>query len=249
MRVVVTTLIAVLGIVCLTASTATAQVDVKTPLGAVKGTTVADGAVRVFSGIPYAAPPVGDLRWRAPQPVKPWTGVLDATVPGPGCMQPTVFSDISFPKQSEDCLTVNIYTPAKAERLPVMVWIHGGGFQAGGGAEPRHDGTAFARRNVVLVSINYRLGIFGFFVHPDLTKESGHGASGNYGLLDQAAALRWVRDNIAAFGGDPGNVTIFGESAGSFSVSAQMAMPLSRGLFHKAIGESGAFFGTRTFSM
>ena len=218
--------------------------EVKTAAGLVKGTTVADGAVKVFSGIPYAAPPVGDLRWRPPQPVTPWQGVKDATVPGAACMQGKVFDDISFPQLGEDCLTVNVYTPAKAERLPVMVWIHGGGFYAGGGPEPRHDGQAFARKGIVLVTINYRLGVFGFLAHPELTKESAVKASGNYGLLDQVAALRWVKDNIAAFGGDPGNVTIFGESAGSFAVSALMASPLAKGLFHKAIGESGAFFST-----
>ena len=124
-----------------------------------------------------------------------------------------------------------------------MVWIHGGGFQAGAGPEPRHDGEAFVRKGVVLVTLNYRLGVFGFLAHPDLTRESSHKASGNYGMLDQVAALQWVKDNIAAFGGDPGNVTIFGESAGSFAVSALMASPLARGLFHKAIGESGAYFG------
>jgi para-nitrobenzyl esterase len=218
--------------------------DVRTTAGLVKGTTVADGAIRVFSGLPYAAPPVGDLRWRPPQPVAAWQGVKDATAPGPACMQGKVFDDISFPQVGEDCLTVNVYTPAKARRLPVMVWIHGGGFQAGGGPEPRHDGQAFARKGIVLVTFNYRLGVFGFLAYPELTKESPVNASGNYGMLDQVAALRWVKDNIAAFGGDPGNVTIFGESAGSFAVSALMASPLAKGLFHKAIGESGAFFST-----
>jgi para-nitrobenzyl esterase len=221
-----------------------AEAQVQTKAGLVKGTTVADGTISVFSGIPYAAPPVGDLRWKPPQPVAPWEGARDATTPGAACMQGKVFDDISFPKLDEDCLTVNVHTPAKAARLPVMVWIHGGGFMAGGGAEPRHDGQAFARKGVVLVTINYRLGVFGFFAHPELTKESPVHASGNYGLLDQVAALRWVKDNIAAFGGDPGNVTIFGESAGSFAVSALMASPLAKGLFHKAIGESGAFFSS-----
>jgi para-nitrobenzyl esterase len=159
-------------------------------------------------------------------------------------MQGRPFADIVLPELSEDCLTLNIHTPAKAagERLPVMVWIHGGGFMAGAGSEPRHDGLAFARKGIVLVTINYRLGVFGFFAHPELTKESGRKASGNYGMLDQVEALRWVKVNIAAFGGDPANVTIFGESAGSFAVSALMASPPAQGLFHKAIGESGAFF-------
>ncbi len=221
-----------------------AMAQVKTTGGIVSGTTTADGTIRIFSGIPYAAPPVGDLRWRPPRPVVPREGVRDATKPGPACMQGRMFGDISFDQKSEDCLTLNIHAPAatKAGRLPVMVWIHGGGFQAGGGAEPRHDGQAFARKGVVLVTINYRLGVFGFLAHPDLTKESERRASGNYGMLDQVAALRWVKDNIAAFGGDPANVTIFGESAGSFAVSGLMASPLAKGLFHKAIGESGAFF-------
>ena len=231
-----------------------AEAQVKTAAGLVQGTTVADGAVRVFRGVPYAAPPVGALRWQAPQPVVAWQGVRDATKAGPGCMQGKVFGDINLPELSEDCLTLNIHTPARADtdRLPVMVWIHGGGFQAGAGSEPRHDGLAFARKGVVLVTINYRLGVFGFLVHPELTRESGRNASGNYGMLDQVAALRWVKENIAAFGGDPGNVTIFGESAGSFAVSALLASPLAQGLFHKAIGESGAFFtvgsGTLAFS-
>jgi para-nitrobenzyl esterase len=231
-----------------------AAAQVKTTAGLVQGTAVANGAIRVFSGIPYAAPPVGALRWQAPQAVAPWQGVRDATKAGPGCMQGTVFGDIVLPELSEDCLTLNIHTPARTaeDRLPVMVWIHGGGFQAGAGSEPRHDGQAFARNGIVLVTINYRLGVFGFLVHPELTRESGRHASGNYGMLDQVASLRWVQDNIAAFGGDPRNVTIFGESAGSFAVSALMASPLSQGLFHKAIGESGAFFtvgaGTLAFT-
>jgi para-nitrobenzyl esterase len=220
--------------------------QVKTAAGVVRGTVSADGTVRNFSGIPYAAPPVGALRWQAPQPVAPWAGERDASKPGPACMQGKMFGDIVLPDLSEDCLTLNITAPAKGARLPVMVWIHGGGFQAGAGSEPRHDGLAFARKGILLVTINYRLGVFGFFAHPELTRESGRGASGNYGMLDQVAALQWVRDNIAAFGGDPRNVTIFGESAGSFAVSALMASPLARGLFHKAIGESGAFLAGRS---
>ncbi|MGH8639009.1 MAG: carboxylesterase/lipase family protein [Burkholderiales bacterium] len=219
--------------------------QVKTATGAVKGTTTADGAIRIFKGIPYAAAPVGELRWKEPRPAAAWEGVRDASEPGAQCVQGPIFSDITFPRPaSEDCLNLNIWTPAKAagDRLPVMVWIHGGGFQAGAGAEPRHDGAAFARKGIVLVTLNYRLGVFGFLSHPELTKESGRNASGNYGMLDQVAALRWVRDNIAAFGGNPDNVTIFGESAGSFAVSALMASPTAAGLFHKAIGESGAYF-------
>ena len=223
---------------------AEAQVQVKTTGGMVQGSTTSDGRTRVYKSIPFAAPPVGNLRWQAPQPAAPWPGVRDATSFGPRCMQGQIFADIVFKELSEDCLTLNIWTPAKSgsDRLPVMVWIHGGGFQAGAGAEPRHDGEAFARKNVVLVSINYRLGVFGFLSHPELTRESGRNASGNYGMLDQVAALKWVQANIAAFGGDAKNVTIFGESAGSFAVSALMASPLAQGLFHKAIGESGAYF-------
>ena len=220
--------------------------EVKTTGGFVKGTSSPDGAFRIYRSIPYAAPPVGEFRWQAPRPVAAWQGVRDATEFGPRCLQGQIFSDIVFTDLSEDCLTLNIWTPAKSatDKLPVMVWIHGGGFQAGAGAEPRHDGATFARKNIVLVTINYRLGVFGFFSHFELTRESGRNASGNYGMLDQVEALRWVRDNIAAFGGDRDNVTIFGESAGSFAVSALMASPLARGLFHKAIGESGAFFSS-----
>jgi para-nitrobenzyl esterase len=228
------------------ASSGQAIAQVKTAAGLVKGTNTTDGRIRIFKGIPYAAPPIGELRWQAPRPAVAWQGTRDATRSGPACLQGRIYGDIAFTDLSEDCLSLNIWTPAVArsadERLPVMVWIHGGGFQAGAGAEPRHDGEAFARKNVVLVTFNYRLGVFGFLAHPELTRESGHNASGNYGLLDQVAALRWVQANIAEFGGDPGNVTIFGESAGSLSVSALMASPLARGLFHKAIGESGAFF-------
>ncbi len=224
---------------------ALAQLQVRTAAGVVEGEAVARSPVRAFMGVPFAAPPVGELRWKEPQPVAPWQGIRKATSFGARCMQARVFGDMIFRDQaSEDCLYVNIWTAAKkpADRLPVMVWIYGGGFQAGSASEPRQDGTRLARKGVVVVSFNYRLGVFGFFSHPELTKESPHDASGNYGLLDQVAALRWVRENIAAFGGDPDNVTIFGESAGSFSVSALMASPLAKGLFHRAIGESGAYF-------
>ena len=220
--------------------------QVRTKGGVVEGLTEPAGSVRVFRGIPYAAPPVGDLRWREPQPAASWKGVRKALEFGPRCVQGPIFDDMVFRDQpSEDCLYLNVWTPARsaAEKLPVMVWIHGGGFQAGSASEPRQDGARLARKGVVVVSLNYRLGVFGFLAHPELTKESGRGASGNYGLLDQVAALRWVRDNVAAFGGDPGNVTIFGESAGSLAVSALMASPLARGLFQRAIGESGAYLG------
>jgi para-nitrobenzyl esterase len=219
--------------------------QVRTDAGIVEGTTVPGTSVRVFRGIPYAAPPVGERRWQPPRPVAPWAGVRKATDFGPRCMQGRIYEDMVFRDEpSEDCLYLNVWTPATspAEGLPVMVWIYGGGFQAGSASEPRQDGARLAEKGVVVVSMNYRLGVFGYFSHPELTKESEHDASGNYGLMDQTAALRWVRNNIARFGGDPAHVTIFGESAGSFSVSAQMASPLARGLFQRAIGESGAFF-------
>lgn len=221
--------------------------QVRTEAGTVEGSASTDGKVQIFRGIPYAAPPVGALRWKEPQPVAAWQGVKQATEFGARCMQGNVFGDMVFrdAAPSEDCLYLNVWTPKASPdaKLPVMVWIYGGGFQAGATSEPRQDGEHLAHKGVVVVSMNYRLGIFGFFSHPELTKESPHHASGNYGLQDQAAALQWVRKNIAAFGGDPENVTIFGESAGSFSVSALMASPTSKGMIHRAIGESGAFFG------
>ncbi len=228
----------------------TNSVKVKTDKGDVEGAFTADHQVIAFKGIPYAAPPVGDLRWQPPQPAERWRRTLSAKEFGSHCMQSVSYPDMTFHDTgpSEDCLTLNVWAPAKATlgSLPVMVWIYGGGFAAGSTSEARQDGQFLAHRDVVIVSMNYRLGIFGFFVHPELTAESPHHASGNYGLLDQTAALAWVRDNIAAFGGDPANVTIFGESAGSFSVSAQMASPVARGLFNKAIGESGAAFSSKT---
>jgi para-nitrobenzyl esterase len=222
--------------------------QVHTDAGVVEGTASADAKVRIFKGIPFAAPPVGALRWKAPQPVPSWTGVRKAAEFGARCMQGRIFGDMVFRDNgpSEDCLYLNVWTPATSSkaRLPVMVWIYGGGFAAGSASEPRQDGENLAKKGVVVVSFNYRLGVFGFFSHPALTRESDHHASGNYGLLDQVAALDWVRRNVAAFGGNPGKVTIFGESAGSFAVSALMASPLAQGLFQRAIGESGAFFGT-----
>ena len=204
--------------------------------------------IRTFRGIPFAEPPVGDLRWKPPQPVKNWEGVHRADRFGPRAMQRPIFGDMNFRSDgmSEDCLYLNVWTPAKSgdERLPVLVYFYGGGFVAGDGSEPRYDGASMASRGIVAVTVNYRLGIFGFFAHPELTKESPHHASGNYGLLDQDAALRWVKRNIAAFGGDPDKVTIAGESAGSISVSAQMASPLSKDLIAGAIGESGSLMGT-----
>ncbi|MHB1957997.1 MAG: carboxylesterase/lipase family protein [Acidobacteriaceae bacterium] len=216
---------------------------VVTDRGSVQGTFSSDGQVRAFLGIPYAAPPVGPLRWKPPQPAPAWSGVRSATRFGPRCMQTQLFPDMVFRDSgpSEDCLTLNVWAPAEKNSapLPVMVWIYGGGFITGGSSEPRQDGEHLARKGVIVVSMNYRLGIFGFFALPSLAAESPKHAAGNYGLMDQAAALDWVRRNIAAFGGDPAKVTIFGESAGSISVSAQMASPVSRGLFVGAIGESG----------
>ncbi len=218
---------------------------VKTANGVVESTAAPKDGVRSFKGLPFAQPPIGDLRWREPQPVKNWKGVRNADQFGPSCMQrlsPGADYWLRGKGMSEDCLYLNVWTSAKSsrEKLPVLVYIFGGGFQNGDGSEPRYDGENMARKGMVAVSINYRTNIFGFFVHPELTKESPHHASGNYGLLDQVAALQWVRKNIAAFGGDPKRVTIAGESAGSISVSALMASPLSRELIAGAIGESGA---------
>ena len=195
--------------------------------------------VRYFKGVPFAAPPVGKLRWMPPQPVTPWAGIRSAKEYGPICHQPPLLPY----KQSEDCLSLNVWTPAKTmdAKLPVMVWIHGGGFTIGASGQTAYDGEALAKQGVVLVSMNYRLGLFGFLAHPALSKESPYGASGNYGLMDQIAALQWVRGNIAAFGGDPGNVTIFGESAGGTSVCLLMVSPLAHGLFHRVISESAAW--------
>jgi para-nitrobenzyl esterase len=232
---------------CLAATISYAAIPdvVRVDTGRVKG--AASNGVTAFKGIPFAAPPVGALRWKAPQPAPDWKGVRDATAFGPRCMQGNIYGDMVFRDKgpSEDCLYLNVWSPATSAKahLPVMVWVYGGGFAAGATSEPRQDGENLAKKGVVVVSMNYRLNVFGFFSHAELVKESGHDSSGNYGLLDQVAALQWVHKNIAGFGGDPGRVTIFGESAGSFSVSALMASPLAQGLFQRAIGESGAFFG------
>jgi para-nitrobenzyl esterase len=201
--------------------------------GMIRGSLAGYGGA-VFKGIPFAQPPTGELRWREPMPARTWAGVRDATAFAAPCMQGSGNS-------SEDCLYLNIWTPewpAKS-RKAVMVWFHGGGNFAGAATDPIFDGESLARHGVVLVTAQYRLGVFGFFAHPDLTRESPRHSSGNYGLLDQIEALRWVRDNIAKFGGDPGNVTIFGESAGSLDVNVLMTSPLTRGLFHRVIGQSG----------
>src|SRR5262245_31627145 len=209
--------------------------------GQIRGAAIAGGAV--FKGIPFAAPPTGDRRWREPAAVQPWSGVRDATKFGAICpQQPSPIVGDAIKTSSEDCLFLNVWTaqwPAAGAARPVMVWIPGGGNFAGAASQPTYDGEALAKRGVIVVSLNYRLGAFGFFSHPALTRESPHRASGNQGILDQIAALRWVQDNIARFGGDPKNVTIFGESAGSLDVSVLMTSPLSKGLFHRAIAESG----------
>ena len=204
--------------------------------------------VRVYLGIPYAAPPVGDRRWRPPEPVQPWSGIRPCTAFGPSCPQPpSILRPVPGP-YDEDCLYLNVWTPAdqSTDRLPVMVWIHGGGFTIGSANQDLYHGAALAAEGVVVVTINYRLGPFGFLAHPRLSAESPEGISGNYGLLDQVAALQWVQRNITAFGGDPGNVTIFGESAGSVSVACLLVSPLSKGLFHRAILQSGTADGVRT---
>ncbi|HTA79611.1 MAG TPA: carboxylesterase family protein [Terracidiphilus sp.] len=217
---------------------------VKTEQGKVQGKTINDGKVNAFLGIPYAAPPVGDLRWKAPEPPAKWKGMRDATKFGAHCAQARVYDDMVFQDAgpSEDCLFLNVYAPAGSkDKLPVMFWIHGGGYAGGASSEPRHNGDFLPLKGVVLITINYRLGVFGFLATDELAKEA-NGAAGNYGLLDMISALHWVHDNVKSFGGDPDNVTIFGESAGSFAVSTLMASPLAQGLFHKAIGESGAAF-------
>ncbi|PWU01101.1 MAG: carboxylesterase family protein [Terriglobia bacterium] len=206
--------------------------------GEIRGSLLEKGGA-AFKGIPFAQPPVGELRWREPMPVKAWNGLRDATAFGPPCAQNGGGRMLETSK--EDCLFLNVWTPEwpARSRMPVMVWIHGGGNYGGTASNNNFDGESLARHGVVLVSTNYRLTVFGFFAHPELTKESPHHASGNYGLLDQIAALQWVRENIAKFGGDPGNVTIFGQSAGAVDVNVLMTSPLAKGLFHRAIAESG----------
>lgn len=226
---------------------ASAQLNHSAPTVKIQNGTIEgldESGIKTFKGVPFAAPPVGEFRWREPQPVQNWTGVRKAIKFGPRAMQLPLFGDMNFRSDgmSEDCLYLNIWTPAKNgdEKLPVLVYFYGGGFLAGDGSEPRYDGESMARRGIVAITVNYRLGVFGFFAHAELTKESPHHASGNYGLLDQAAALKWVQQNIAVFGGDPKKITIAGESAGSYAVSAQMASPLSKNIIAGAIGESGS---------
>jgi para-nitrobenzyl esterase len=229
---------------------------VNTINGKVKGTFNADQTIKIFKGIPFAAPPIGDLRWKAPQPVKNWTGELNANTFSASPIQnkPEPFycwseEFIAQPEPlSEDCLYLNIWANSQKEKKPVFVWIYGGGLSSGSANCAIYDGEEMAKKGVVFVSINYRVGVFGFMAHSDLSKESGYNASGNYGFLDQIAALRWVEKNIVAFGGDPNNVTIAGQSAGSFSVNALIASPLAKGLFHKAIAQSGGLLGNTSLT-
>lgn len=214
---------------------------VTTESGAIQG--VRDGRILVYKGIPFAAPPVGALRWNAPQPVQPWSGVRHAERFAPACMQlGTSMPGETPPVVDEDCLYLNLWTPAHARKLPVIVWIYGGGFTNGSAAMPLYSGDRLARRGAIVVTFNYRVGPLGFLAHPELTAESSRHSSGNYGLLDQIAALRWVQKNIAAFGGDPSRVTIAGQSAGAVSVSLLVASPLAKGLFARAIAQSGGLF-------
>jgi para-nitrobenzyl esterase len=226
---------------------------VKTDAGPIAGETLPSG-VRVFKGIPFGAPPVGNLRWREPQPVAKWDGVRDAKTFANVCVQPNqpnrqpvnVTVDLpDSPKMSEDCLYLNVWTQANRanERRPVMLWIFGGAYSEGGGSTPHNNGENLAKKGVVLVTFNYRLGIFGFYAHPELTKESPNKASGNQALADSIATLRWIKANIANFGGDPDNVTIFGESAGAAIVGMLSGSPVAKGLFQRAIAESGAWMG------
>jgi para-nitrobenzyl esterase len=242
-------LLGVFGVTKAAQAPATARDSVRVEQGLIAGTTGRSTDIRIYRGIPFAAPPVGDLRWKSPQPAVPWQGVRQAAQPGNACEQPSYPTNglygTSPPPISEDCLNLNIWTPAKSadDHLPVMVWIHGGGFQHGTGAAIGYDGENLASKGVVVVTINYRLGVFGFLALPELAAESPRHTAGNYALLDQIAALEWVQRNIAAFGGDARRVTIFGESAGSDSVNILMASPLALGLFARAIGESGGSFG------
>ena len=224
------------------ATSAQDAVSVKTSYGILEGLDIS--GIKTFKGVPFAAPPTGDNRWREPQPLQPWQGIRECHDYAPDPMQEPIFGDMNFGADSisEDCLYLNIWTPAITmnEKLPVLIYFNGGGLMAGSGSEPRYAGMAMARRGMICVTANYREGIFGFFAHPELSKETPYKGSGNYGFLDQQAAIRWVHENISLFGGDPERITIAGESAGSMSVSVLMASPLSRGLFAQAIGSSGS---------
>jgi para-nitrobenzyl esterase len=220
------------------------SVQTKIENGTIEGLYDTKTSLQLYLGIPFAQPPVGELRWKAPQPLSNWTGIQETKKFGPRAIQGAVFGDMNFRSNgmSEDCLYLNVWSPAnkKVTGLPVLVYFYGGACVAGDGSEPRYDGASMAQKGIVVVTANYRLNIFGFLSLPELSAEAPYKASGNYGYLDQNAALKWVNKNIAAFGGDPKKVTIAGESAGSISVSIQMASPLSKGLISGAIGESGA---------
>ncbi|MBQ7554323.1 MAG: carboxylesterase family protein [Bacteroidaceae bacterium] len=240
-RILMAAMVAMMMTAC-TQQKAEVTLQVKTQAGVVEG--FAEDSVKKFLGVPFAAAPVGNLRWQAPQPVVAWEGVREAKAFGNDPMQPNIFGDMNFrgSGRSEDCLYLNIWTPANFadEGLPVLIYFNGGGLMAGSGSEPRYDGTAIAQLGVIGVTANYREGIFGFFAHPELTAEASYKGSGNYGFLDQVAAIQWVKDNIAAFGGDPKRITIVGESAGSFSTSLLMCSPLSKGNLAGVMGSSGA---------
>ena len=238
-------MLVIVGMVMLSACSqkvADVTLQVKTQYGVLEG--FEEDGVKKFLGVPFAQPPVGDLRWKAPQPVLPWEGIREAKVFGDDPMQPNIFGDMNFrgSGRSEDCLYLNIWTTAKttADALPVLIYFNGGGLMAGSGSEPRYDGSSIAKEGVIGVTANYREGVFGFFAHPELTASSDYKGSGNYGFLDQVAAIKWVKENIAAFGGDPARITIVGESAGSFSVSLLMCSPLSKNLIAGAMLSSGA---------
>jgi len=235
------------GLCAATGVWAAIPAEVKIDSGTLAGTTGTSPEIRVFKGIPFAAPPVGANRWRAPQPVASWAGVRPATEYSPRCTQggPGGPNAAAPPPTREDCLYLNVWTTAVAasDRRPVMVWYYGGGFFGGAGSEPRYAGDGLAQKGAVVVTLNYRLGALGFLAHPELSAESPHKASGNYGMMDAVAALQWVQRNIAAFGGDPANVTIFGESAGANLTAALVASPEAKGLFHRAIAQSGGYMG------
>ena len=238
-------MLAVAGLAVLSACTQKATevtLQVQTKYGILEG--FEQDGVKKFLGVPFAQAPVGDLRWKAPQPVQPWEGIREAKAFGDDPMQPNVFGDMNFrgSGRSEDCLYLNIWTTASttADALPVLIYFNGGGLMAGSGSEPRYDGSSIAKEGVIGVTANYREGVFGFFAHPELTAASDYKGSGNFGFLDQVAAIQWVKENIAAFGGDPERINIVGESAGSFSVSLLMCSPLSKNLIAGALLSSGA---------
>ena len=233
----------ILGTVAMTSRAESSAPTVQTNGGKLVGRSLPSGDITAFLGIRYAQAPTGELRWKPPVPAPGWTGEHQAVDFGPACIQPpsvqgSIYSDLPV-RMSEDCLFLNVWKPTRAAKAPVMVWIHGGSLRTGNLTSGLYDGSQLARKGVVVVTLNYRLGVLGYLAHPELTAESPHGSSGNYGLLDQIEALRWVHDNIARFGGDAANVTLFGESAGALSTIELMASPLARGLFHKVIVQSG----------